>query len=184
MLHLWPQLHREPGPFVWSGGSIPELALRMGCAFLLSLERKACPGIRLQNGMPFPVERLAESSSQNMAPERDALSETAFKRKLCPRIPSQNGTHFPKQPSSGKCVPESALGMGCAFRQPAVWKVHPSLSVYSGMQFPLGASTGKSVPFWASILGHSFRCACHLESVSQFGGQAGISSATSTAQHR
>jgi hypothetical protein len=24
MLCLWPQLHREPGPFVWSGGSVPE----------------------------------------------------------------------------------------------------------------------------------------------------------------
>jgi hypothetical protein len=24
MLHLWPQLHRELGPFVWSGNCIPE----------------------------------------------------------------------------------------------------------------------------------------------------------------
>ncbi len=48
MLRLWPRLHREPGPFVWSGNCVPELALRMGCAFRQSLKWNMRP--RTRNG--------------------------------------------------------------------------------------------------------------------------------------
>lgn len=184
MLHLWPRLHREPGLFLWSGSCVPFPGLRMGCTFRNSLKRKLCPGIRLQSGMPFPVERLAESSSQNMAPERDALSETALKRKLCPRIPSQNGMRFPL----AACL-ESASQFERLFRDAVSAgrfnrKACPVLELDSGTRFPPGMPFGKCVPFWAFELGRAFRGCCRWESASQFGRQAGISSAASTTPHR
>lgn len=79
-----------------SGGkSIPESALRLGCSFRMmpqaetatrnravewdmlsqwQLKRKVHPGIFVRNGMQFPNEWLAESSSRNPRSERDALS--------------------------------------------------------------------------------------------------------------
>ena len=120
----------------------------MGCAFLLSLERKACPGIRLQNGMPFPVERLAESSSRNMAPEQDALSETALKRKLCPRIPSQNGMHFPLAACLESASHSERLFRDAVSAERFNRKVCPVLGLDSGTRFPRVLPTGKCVPVW------------------------------------
>lgn len=161
MLRLWPRLHREPGPFVWSasayGNCVPDLALRKGCA--------------------FPLEPSAETTSRNPVPEWDALSGSALNRKLCPGIDARNGMRFPLglsaenvsrnqasewdalsgTSSTGNCVPESTLGVGYSFRMEPQRKLRPSLSVYSGMQFPLGASAGNRVPFWALIPGHGFR---------------------------
>lgn len=75
MLRLWPRLHREPGPFVWSasayGNCVPDLALRMGCV--------------------FPLEPSAETTSRNPVPEWDAVSGSALNRKLRPRISLQSG---------------------------------------------------------------------------------------------
>ncbi len=109
------------------GNCVPDLALRMGCA--------------------FPLEPSAEITSQNWHSERDVLSFLGPRRKLRPGIQSRSGMRYPDRPSTGSCVPESCLRMGCVFRWPVVWKAHPSLSVYSGMRFPLKDSTGKRVPF-------------------------------------
>lgn len=77
------------------GKSIPESRLRLGRSFRMApqaetatrnravewdmlsqwqLKRKVHPGIFVRNGMPFPNEWLAESSSRNPRSERDALS--------------------------------------------------------------------------------------------------------------
>ena len=77
------------------GKHVPEPALRLGCSFrmmpqaetatrnravewdmlsLWQLKRKVHPGIFVRNGMQFPNEWLAESSSRNPRSERDALS--------------------------------------------------------------------------------------------------------------
>lgn len=163
MLRFWPQLHREPGSFVWSasacGSCVPDFGSRMRRTFRNSsqaeiasrnwrsewdavsgsaLRRKLRPGIDAQNGMRFPVEPLAESSSRNPHLEWDALSGTALNRKLRPRISLQSGMPFPAEPSGGKFIPELTLGVGHGFRIGPQRKLHPSLSVYSGMQFPLG----------------------------------------------
>ena len=169
MLRFWPQLHREPGPFVWSGKCVPELALRMGCAFLLSLERKACPGIRLQSGMCFPVRPSAETASRNARPERDALSETTLKRKLHPGIRLQNGMPFPVEPlaeksSRNRCSGWDALSamepQAETMSQNSVseWdavsaerfnrKVCPVLGLDSGTRLPPGMPSGNCVPVW------------------------------------
>ena len=77
------------------GKHVPESALRLGCSFRMmpqaetatrnravewdmlsqwQLKRKVHPGIFVRNGMQFPNEWLAESSSRNPRSERDALS--------------------------------------------------------------------------------------------------------------
>lgn len=77
------------------GKRVPESALRLGCGFRMmpqaetasrnravewdmlsqwQLKRKVHPGIFVRNGMQFPNEWLAESSSRNPRSERDALS--------------------------------------------------------------------------------------------------------------
>ena len=114
----------------------------------MSLERKACPGIRLQNGMPFPVEPLADNPSQNLASEWDAFSETALKRKLRPRIPSQNGTRFPlaaclENASQFERLFRDAVSAGRFNR-----KVCPVLGLDSGTWFPRVLPLGKCVPVW------------------------------------
>ena len=119
-----------------------------------ALQRKACPGIRLQSGMRFPAEasggngvpefgsrvgrafRLelqTESASRNPRLEWDTLSGTALNRKLRPRILLQSGMPFPAEPSGGKFIPELTLGVGHGFRIGPQRKMYPSLSVYSGM---------------------------------------------------
>lgn len=59
------------------------------------LKRKVHPGILIRNGMQFPNEWLAESSSG---------------------IRAQNGTRFPNGGPSGKFIPESRLKLGHTFR--------------------------------------------------------------------
>lgn len=158
MLHLWPQLHREPGPFVWSGNCVPELALGMGCSFPLGSLRKLRPGIGSQSGTRFPVGPQAENTSRNQASKWDALSLWVRFGKLRPGIKLQSGMRFPKWPPSGNCVPEFELGVGCAFPLGAlwetasqferlfrdvvsaegfIWKVRPVLSAQTGTRFPL-----------------------------------------------
>lgn len=126
MLRFWPQLHREPGPFVWSGSSIPELALRMGRAFRLELQteiasrnprlewdtlsgtalnRKLRPGIDAQNGMRFPNRLQAEIASHSESSFWDTLSARSFVGKPCPILSTQSGTWFPRVLPTGKRVP-------------------------------------------------------------------------------
>ena len=183
MLHLWPQLHREPGPFV-----MPRLLLVESASHFLAsewdalsgsaLKRKLHPGMRAQSGMRFPVEgssgkfipeygsRLGrtfhlkpqvEAVSRNARPEWDALSGLVLNRKLRPGISLQSGMPFPAEPSGGKYIPELTLRVGHGFRIEPQRKLRPSLSVYSGMQFPLKDSTGKPVPFRDRIPGCAFR---------------------------
>ena len=87
MFKKWEAAHRELGPFVWSGGSIPEFGSKTGYA--------------------FPVASLAETASRNELSERDTLSHRGFKRKPCPGIEPQGGTHFPVEAWDGRRVPES-----------------------------------------------------------------------------
>lgn len=172
MLRLWPQLHRESGPFVWSasacGNCVPEFGSRMGRAFRTGFKRKLYPGFDAQNGIRFPVEasngkcipeygsslgcifRLkpqAENASRNSVSERVVLSGSALNRKLRPSISLQSGMPFPAEPSGGKFIPELTLRVGHGFRIEPQRKLRPSLSVYSGMRFPLKGSTGKYIPF-------------------------------------
>lgn len=147
MLHLWPQLHREPGPFVWSGKCVPESGPGVGHAF--------------RNGYE------AETTSQNQAPDWDALSGTALNRKLHPRIEARNGMNFPFEPVAESMARNFASEWDAVSARGLIRKACPILSVQSGTQFPLGMPSGKCVPFRAPILGHAFRgCGC-WKSVSQ-----------------
>ena len=189
-----------------SGGKhVPEFGSRVGCAFRFVPQRKLRPGIDAQNGTHFPglpsngncvpecapgtgctfrIGPQEETVSQNSAPKRDALSETALKRKLHPGIRLQNGMPFPVEPlaensSRNRCSGWDALS---AMEPQAETMSQNSVSEWDA----LSASRlfGKCVPVWASELGHGFRGCCLWEIASQFGRQAGISSAASTTQHR
>lgn len=96
MLYLWPQLHREPGPFVWSasacGSCVPDFGYRMGRTFRTGLQ--------------------TETVSQIRRSERDSFSGRGLKWKVRPGIWLQRGMRFPVGASNGKCIPESAPGMG------------------------------------------------------------------------
>lgn len=95
------------------GKHVPESALRLGCSFRMmpqaetatrnravewdmlsqwQLKRKVHLGIFVRNGMQFPNEWLAESSSRNPRSERDALSRRP------PRPPQLQNlrSHHPK----------------------------------------------------------------------------------------
>ena len=151
MLCLWPQLHRESGPFVWSafacGSCVPDFGSRMGRTFRTGLQTET-------------VSRIRRS-------EWDSFSGRGLKWKVCPGIWLQRGIHFPVETSSGKCIPEFGLGTGRAFRigsqpeavfrnrrserdavstRPAIRKVHPVLSVQTGTRFPLAWPLGKRGP--------------------------------------
>lgn len=128
MLGLWPQLHREPGPFVWSGNCIPELAPRMGCS--------------------FPLEPSVEIASRNPAPEWDALSGWSFKRKLHPGIRAWNGTHFPVVVHLETASQFERSFWDTLSVRPTIRKVHPVLSVQTGTRFPPAWLLGKHVPDW------------------------------------
>lgn len=122
------------------------------------LKRKMRPGIKLQNGMHFPVESVWETASRNRVSRWDALSLWVRFGKLRPGIKLQSGMRFPKWPPSGNCVPEFELGVGCAFPLGAlwetasqferlfrdavsaegfIWKVRPVFSARTGTRFPL-----------------------------------------------
>ena len=147
MLHLWPRLHREPGPFVWSGGGIPDFGSRMGRTFRTGLQTET-------------VSRIRRS-------EWDSFSGRGLKWKVRPGIWLQRGMHFPVGVSNGKCIPESAPGMGHTFRnspQPETAtrnrhserdmlsgtafkrKLHPVLSVQAGTRLPREWLLGKRGP--------------------------------------
>ena len=137
MLHLWPQLHREPGPFVWSGSCVPESGPGVGCAFRNSLQ--------------------AETAFQNQASEWDKLSGPAFKRKLHPRIEARNGMHFPFEPVAESMSRNFASEWDTVSARGLIRKVCPVLGLDSGPWFPLGMPSGKRVPFRALNLGLAFR---------------------------
>ena len=160
MLRLWPRLHREPGPFVWSGNCTPDSMLRMGCIFRIGSQ--------------------AETATRNLCSEWDVLSGTALNRKLRPRISLQSGMAFPVEPSGGKFIPELTLGVGHGFRIEPQRKLRPSLSVYSRMPFPLRASSGKCVPlcqadghklsspYSSTSLSHVGSAVCRMPAVCSF----------------
>lgn len=172
MLCLWPQLHREPGPFIWSafacGSCVPDFGSRMGRTFRTGLQTetvsrirrsewdafsgrglkwKVWTGIRSSLGCIFRLKPQAETASRNSVSERVVLSGSALNRKLRPSISLQSGMNFPAEPSGGKFIPELTLRVGHGFRIEPQRKLRPSLSVYSGMRFPLKGSTGKYIPF-------------------------------------
>lgn len=166
MLCLWPRLHREPGPFVWSGNYVPDFGSRMGRAFRNSsqaeiasrnqasergtlsgggLKRKPRPRSEPQSGTRFPVGASNGKYIPESAPGMGHTFRNSLNRKLRPRISLQSGMPFPAEPSGGKFIPELMLGVGHGFRMESQRKLRPSLSAYSGMRFPLKGSTGKPV---------------------------------------
>ncbi len=160
MLHLWPRLHREPGPFVWSGKRVPELALRMGCAFRLELQ--------------------TESASRNPRLEWDTLSGTALNRKLRPGIDAQNGMRFPNRLQAEIASHSESSFWDTLSARSFVGKPCPILSTQSGTWFPRVLPTGKRVPVWqadghklsssynSTSLSHAGRAVCRMPAVCSF----------------
>ncbi len=168
-LRLWPQLHREPGPFVWSGNCVPDSTLRMGCAFRLELQtesasrnprlewdtlsgtalnRKLQPGIDAQNGMRFPNRLQAEIASHSESSFWDTLSARSFVGKAHPIPSAYSGTRFPVVVHL-EIAPHSEHRFRDAVSAGhAIWKAHPILSTQSGTWFPRVLPTGKCVPVW------------------------------------
>ena len=161
---LWPQLHREPGPFLE----------RFGCS------RKARPGIAAQNGTRFPDRPSAETASRNRASERDALSLWSPRRKLHPRIDVQNGMRFPDRLQAEIASHSESSFWDTLSARSFVGKAHPILSTQSGTWFPRVLPTGKCVPVWqadghklsspySSIsLSHAGRAVCRMPAVCSF----------------
>lgn len=160
MLRLWPRLHREPGPFVWSGNCVPELALRMGRAFRLELQ--------------------TESASRNPRLEWDTLSGTALNRKLRPGIDAQNGMRFPNRLQAEIASHSESSFWDTLFARSFVGKPCPILSTQSGTWFPRVLPTGKRVPVWqadghklsssynSTSLSHAGRAVCRMPAVCSF----------------
>lgn len=160
MLCLWPRLHREPGPFVWSGNCDPELALRMGCAFRLELQ--------------------TESASRNPRLEWDTLSGTALNRKLRPGIDAQNGMRFPNRLQAEIASHSESSFWDTLSARSFVGKPCPILSTQSGTWFPRVLPTGKRVPVWqadghklsssynSTSLSHAGRAVCRMPAVCSF----------------
>lgn len=173
MLHLWPQLHREPGPFV-----MPRLLLVESASHFLAsewdalsgsaLKRKLHPGMRAQSGMRFPVEgssgkfipeygsRLGrtfqlkpqvEAVSRNARPEWDALSGLVLNRKLRPGISLQSGTRFPDRTSAETASQFERLFRDAVSAEGLNRKACPVPRPDSGMHFPVGPPSGKCIPF-------------------------------------
>lgn len=152
MLRLWPRLHREPGPFVWNasacGSCVPELALRMGCAFRLELQ--------------------TESASRNPRLEWDTLSGTALNRKLRPGIDAQNGMRFPNRLQAEIASHSESSFWDTLSARSFVGKAHPILSTQSGTWFPRVLPTGKRVPVWQAD-GHKLSSSYRSTSLSHVG---------------
>ena len=136
------------GAFARSGNCVPELALRVGCAFLL--------------------EPSAETTSRNSVPEWDALSGTALNRKLRPRIYAQSGTLFPDRTSAESTSHSESRFWDAVSARHAIWKAHPVLSAQSGTWFPRVLPTGKCVPVWWAG-GHKFSSPYRSTSLSHVG---------------
>lgn len=164
MLRLWPRLHREPGPFVWSasayGNCVPDLALRMGCV--------------------FPLEPSAETTSRNPVPEWDAVSGSALNRKLRPGIDAQNGMRFPNRLQAEIASHSESSFWDTLSARSFVGKPCPILSTQSGTWFPRVLPTGKRVPVWqadghklsssynSTSLSHAGRAVCRMPAVCSF----------------
>lgn len=148
MLCLWPRLHREPGPFAWSGNCVPELALRMGCAFRLELQ--------------------TESASRNPRLEWDTLSGTALNRKLRPGIDAQNGMRFPNRLQAEIASHSESSFWDTLSARSFVGKPCPILSTQSGTWFPRVLPTGKRVPVWQAD-GHKLSSSYRSTSLSHVG---------------
>lgn len=109
-----------------NGKCVPEYGFSVGCIFRLGLQtesasrnprlewdtlsgtvlnRKLCPGISLQSGMPFP----AEPSGGKCIPELTLGVGHGFRmesqRKLRPSLSVYSGMRFPLSASTGKPVP-------------------------------------------------------------------------------
>lgn len=147
MLRLWPQLHREPGPFVWSGGGIPDFGSRMGRTFRTGLQTET-------------VSRIRRS-------EWDSFSGRGLKWKVRPGIWLQRGMRFPVGASNGKCIPESAPGMGCAFRNSPQPETATRNRRSERDALSLGALSGKCIPESGLGVGCTFRNGPQPETVSQ-----------------
>lgn len=120
MLHLWPRLHREPGPFVWSafacGSCVPDFGSRMGRTFRTGLQTET-------------VSRIRRS-------EWDSFSGRGLKWKVCPGIWLQPGMHFPVEASSGKCIPVFRFRVGCRSRLNPQAESSSRIDAQSGTRFP------------------------------------------------
>lgn len=109
-----------------SGNCVPELALRMGCAFRIGLQAeiashsessfwdtlsarsfvgKAHPIPSAYSGMRFPVVVHLETAAQFERLFRDAVSAGRFNRKACPVLGLDSGTRFPLGMPFGKRIP-------------------------------------------------------------------------------
>lgn len=148
MLRLWPRLHREPGPFVWSGNCVPELALRMGCS--------------------FPLEPSAEIASHSESSFWDTLSARSFVGKAHPIPSAYSGTRFPVVVHL-EIAPHSEHRFRDAVSAGhAIWKAHPILSTQSGIWFPRVLPTGKCFPVWQAD-GHKLSSPYSSTSLSHVG---------------
>lgn len=147
MLHLWPQLHREPGPFVWSasacGSCVPDFGSRMGRTFRTGLQTET-------------VSRIRRS-------EWDAFSGRGLKWKVCPGIWLQPGMHFPVEASTGSCVPESCLRMERAFRWRGRWE--NTAQIGGGMR---SGDARPSSSYRSTSLSHVGRAVCRMPAVCSF----------------
>lgn len=164
MLRLWPQFHREPGPFVWSasacGSCVPDFGSRMGCAF---------------RNTPQP-----ETASRNWRSEWDAVSGSALRRKLRPGIDAQNGMRFPNRLQAEIASHSESSFWDTLSARSFVGKAHPILSTQSGTWFPRVLPTGKRVPVWqadghklsssyrSTSLSHAGRAVCRMPAVCSF----------------
>ena len=75
----------------------PESSRRVGYAFPMAAQAESTSGIFVRNGMQFPNEWLAESSSRNLASNWDTLSASPAASKTCaPSIPKL-GRRRPKR---------------------------------------------------------------------------------------
>ena len=151
MLRLWPRLHREPGPFVWSasacGSCVPDFGSRMGRTFRTGLQ--------------------TETVSQIRRSEWDSFFGRGLKWKVRPGIWLQRGMRFPAEASSGNCIPESAPGMGRTFRNSPQPETATRNRRSERDALSLGALSGKCIPESGLGVGCTFRNGPQPETVSQ-----------------
>ena len=107
-------------------------------------KRKAHPGLSARNGMHFPDELLAESSSRNPSSERDALSRWRLKRKVCPGLSARNGMHFPDELLAESSSRNPSSERDALSRWPLKRKLRPRIDDQNGTRFPPRFSTPKT----------------------------------------
>lgn len=166
MLRLWPQLHREPGPFVWSasacGRFVPDFGSRMGRTFRTGFKRKLYPGFDAQNGIRFPVE----ASNGKCVPEYGSSLGCIFRLKPQAETASRNSVServvLSGSPSTGSCVPESCLRMGRAFRWRGRWE---NAAQIGGMR---SGDARPSSSYSSTSLSHVGSAVCRMPAVCSF----------------